>query len=63
MAQNRVFLKRHKEEVHTGIKYLCDFCEFSATNKANLMDHKACKHEMKDTLVISVVIFRQRKQL
>ena len=38
-------LKIHKEAVHEGIRYPCDQCEYSATQKQNLKKHKEIKHE------------------
>ena len=38
-------LKSHKRDMHRGIKYPCDECEFVANFRSNLRRHKQAKHE------------------
>ena len=37
-------LKKHKEAKHEGIRYPCDQCEYSASQKGQLKSHKEAKH-------------------
>ena len=38
-------LKTHNDNVHLGVRYPCDKCEYKATNPANLRTHIRSKHD------------------
>ena len=39
------FFTEHIKNNHTGVKYPCDKCEFSATTEYSLKKHSESKHE------------------
>ena len=40
-----IYLKRHVESQHEGVRYSCDKCDYAATSKSNLKRHIKTKHE------------------
>ena len=36
----RASIKKQKLSVHEGVKFICDQCEYEATTKSHLTEHK-----------------------
>ena len=47
MATNQGQLKIHKLAIHEGVKYLCNQCEYQATQQTYFKTQKQVKHECK----------------
>jgi len=49
VAAQKRYLREHRQAIHEGIKYPCDFCEHKGSTKSNLKKHLLIKHsENKD---------------
>jgi len=44
VAAQKRYLREHRQAIHEGIKYPCDFCEHKGSTKSNLKKHLMIKH-------------------
>ena len=55
LVWQKQYLKIHLQTIHEGLNYPCNQCEFTATQKGDVIRHIQSKHQISNILAISAI--------